>query len=128
MAGTIGVEINSKYDRILGIGRTSTSVISSILELGLKSPKESNANLVLNIGISLKTCTVRSLQQRTQKRRPREDGHLKLINVFEVITWNYRKVLPYKIPCNDNRKMRGKVYTEEILSQLLDDLQGIRLF
>jgi hypothetical protein len=70
----------------------------------------------------------KKLTAKDTKAKAREDGHLKLINVFVIIGWNYRKVIPYKIPGNDNGKMTGKVYTEEILSQILDDLQGITLF
>jgi hypothetical protein len=70
----------------------------------------------------------KKLTAKDTKAKAREDGHLKLINVFVIIGWNYRKVIPYKIPGNDNGKMTGKVYTEEILPQILDDLQGITLF
>jgi hypothetical protein len=74
MAGITGVKINLKYDHILSIGRTFTSAISSILELGLKSRKKSNANAALSTDISLKTYTVRSLRQRTQKQRHERTG------------------------------------------------------
>jgi hypothetical protein len=50
------------------------------------------------------------------KTKAREDRHLKLINVFVIISWNYRKVISYKISGNDNGKITGKVYTEKILS------------
>jgi hypothetical protein len=76
MAGITSVKINLKYDYILSIKRTFTFVLSFILKLGLKSRKKSNVNAVLSTDISLKTYIVRSLRQRTQKRRHKRTGTL----------------------------------------------------
>jgi hypothetical protein len=76
MVDIISIKINLKYDYILSIKRTFTSVISFILKLGLKLQKKLNANTALSINISLKTYIIRSLWQRTQKRRHKRTGIL----------------------------------------------------
>jgi hypothetical protein len=62
------------------------------------------------------------------KAKAREKEHLKLLNVFVVIGYNWRKIIPYQVP-NEIRKMTIKVYIETILLQLLDKLrdQGLTL-
>jgi len=57
------------------------------------------------------------------KAKAREEGHEKLLNVFVVIGYNYKKILTYEVP-NGVGKMTTKVYTEAILPQLLDDFQA----
>jgi hypothetical protein len=44
-----------------------------------------------------------------------------------AIGYNYRKIIPYKIPGNSNGNTTGKVYME-LLSEIVEDLQGITLF
>jgi hypothetical protein len=56
------------------------------------------------------------------KAKAREEEHLKLLNVFVVIGYNYRKILAYEVP-NRVGKMTTKFYTEVILPQLLEDFQ-----
>jgi hypothetical protein len=56
------------------------------------------------------------------KAKAREDEHLELLNVFVVIGWNYRKLVPYKVP-NKVGKMTTKVYTEHILPAIKEDLE-----
>ncbi|KIN01395.1 hypothetical protein OIDMADRAFT_145468 [Oidiodendron maius Zn] len=62
------------------------------------------------------------------KAKAREEKHLKLVNIFVIIGWDYRKIIPYKVP-NKVGKMTSKVYTEEILPSILQDLkdQGLTL-
>jgi hypothetical protein len=56
------------------------------------------------------------------KAKAREEDHLKLISVFVVIGYNYRKIIRYTVP-NSVGKMTTKVYTEDILPALLKDFQ-----
>lgn len=56
------------------------------------------------------------------KAKAREEDHLKLISVFVVIGYNYRKIIQYTVP-NSVGKMTTKVYTEDILPALLKDFQ-----
>jgi hypothetical protein len=58
----------------------------------------------------------KKLTAKDTKAKAQENRHLKLINVFIIISWNYKKVISYKIPGNNNEKITKKVYTEEILS------------
>jgi hypothetical protein len=44
------------------------------------------------------------------KAKARETEHLKLLNVFVIIGFNYRKCILYKVP-NDVGKITIKVYT-----------------
>jgi len=62
------------------------------------------------------------------KVKAREEEHLKLLNVFVVIGYNWRKIIPYEVP-NKVGKMTIKVYTEVILLGLLEELkeQGLTL-
>ena len=62
------------------------------------------------------------------KAKAREEKNLKLVNVFVIIGWDYRRIIPYKVP-NKIGKMTSKVYIEEILPSLLQDLkdQGLTL-
>jgi hypothetical protein len=59
------------------------------------------------------------------KAKAREPEYLKLLNVFVVIGFNYRKMIPYDCG-NSNRKMKTEVYLK-ILEELLPDLEGITL-
>ncbi|TVY57689.1 hypothetical protein LCER1_G002685 [Lachnellula cervina] len=60
------------------------------------------------------------------KAKAREDNHLKLLSVFVVIGYNYRKIIPYKVS-NSVGKMTTKVYIEQILPLLLADFQRLGL-
>jgi hypothetical protein len=44
------------------------------------------------------------------------------VNIFVVIEYTYRKTIPYKIP-NIIGKMTTKIYTKNILPQLMEDFQ-----
>jgi hypothetical protein len=56
------------------------------------------------------------------KAKAREKEHLKLLNVFVAIGYNWRKIIPYEVP-NNVGKMTTKVYTTVILPLLKDELQ-----
>jgi hypothetical protein len=62
------------------------------------------------------------------KAKAREEEPLKLLNVGVIIGYNWRKVIPYKVP-NAVGKMTMKVYTEVVLPSLKDELlnQGLTL-
>jgi hypothetical protein len=62
------------------------------------------------------------------KAKAWEEKPLKLLNVFVVIGYNYRRIVPYEVP-NNVGKMTGKVYTEVILPTIKDNLlsQGLTL-
>jgi hypothetical protein len=48
---------------------------------------------------------------------------LKLVNVFVIIGYDYRKIVSYEVP-NKVGKMTTKVYTEMILPAILEDLKA----
>lgn len=55
------------------------------------------------------------------KAKAREEEHLKLLNVFVIIGYNWRKVIPYEVP-NTVGKITTEVYTGVILPQICDEL------
>lgn len=55
------------------------------------------------------------------KAKAREEEHLPLLNVYVVIGYNFKLVLPYSVP-NKVGKMTTKYYTEQILPRLLLEL------
>lgn len=63
-----------------------------------------------------KPCNVhcKKVTLKDTKAKVREEKHLKLLNVFVVISYNYRKILTYKV-LNDVGKMTTKCYIEHIL-------------
>lgn len=44
------------------------------------------------------------------------------MNAFVVISWNWRKIIPYKVP-NKVGKITTKVYIEDILPAMVDELK-----
>ena len=40
----------------------------------------------------------KKVTSKDTKAKAREDGHLKLLNVFVVVSMNYRKLIPYSVP------------------------------
>jgi hypothetical protein len=55
------------------------------------------------------------------KAKAREEEHLPLLNVYVVIGYNFKLVLPYSVP-NKVGKMTTKCYIEQILPRLLLEL------
>ena len=70
----------------------------------------------------------KKLTSKEVQAKAQEDGQLKLINVFFVIGYNYRKRIHYSIPTNENGKISSEIYINKIFPQLLPDLQGITLY
>jgi hypothetical protein len=64
----------------------------------------------------------KKVTSKDTKAKAREEKHLTLVNVFVIIGWNYRRVIPYKVP-NKVGKMTTKAYTEEVLPACLQDLK-----
>jgi hypothetical protein len=64
----------------------------------------------------------KKVTSKDTKAKAREEKHLKLLNVFVIIGYNYRKIVPYEVP-NTVGKMTTKVYTEVILPAILEDLK-----
>ena len=62
------------------------------------------------------------------KAKAREEDHLKLLNIGVIIGYNWRKVIPYKVP-NSVGKMTTEVYIQHILPSIRDELldQGLTL-
>ena len=77
-----------------------------------------------------KPCNVHRKKITTKdiKAKAREEEHLKLLSVFVVISYSYRKIIPYEVP-NSVGKMTTTVYTQYILPMIKDDLldQGLTL-
>ena len=71
----------------------------------------------------------KKVTSKDTKAKAREEEALKLLNVFVVISYNYRKIVPYKVP-NNVGKITTKVYTEVILPAILNDLldRGLTLY
>lgn len=70
----------------------------------------------------------KKVTSKDTKAKAREEEHLKLLNVFVIIGFNYRKYIPYEVP-NNVGKMTTKVYTGHILPTVQDDLikEGLTL-
>ena len=70
----------------------------------------------------------KKVTSKDTKAKAREEEHLKLLNVGIVIGYNWRKIIPYKVP-NNVGKMTTKVYTTMVLPLLRDELldQGLTL-
>ena len=64
----------------------------------------------------------KKVTSKDTKAKARETEHLKLLNVFVIIGFNYRRCIPYEVP-NDVGKMTTKVYTTHILPLIKEDLQ-----
>ena len=56
------------------------------------------------------------------KAKAREEEHLKLLNIFVIIGFNYKKLILYEVP-NDVGKMTTEVYTGVILPLIKEDLK-----
>ena len=65
----------------------------------------------------------KKVSSKDVKAKARENEHLKLLHVYVVLGLGYRKIIPYKVN-NEVGKMTTKVYTEEVLPQLVDDLKS----
>ena len=62
---------------------------------------------------------LKKVTSKDKKAAAQEEGHLKLINIFVVVGYNFKKTIRYKVS-NDVGKMEQNVYIE-ILKQLLTD-------
>lgn len=62
------------------------------------------------------------------KSKARETDHLKLLNVFVIIGYNYRRVISYKVS-NKVDKMKSKAY-KHLIDQLRHDVdfRGLTLW
>lgn len=71
-----------------------------------------------------KVCSVhlKKTTSKDMKAKAREDNQLPLLNVFVVIGYKYKKMIPYKVPSNSNGKITTEVYTQQILPLIKDDL------
>ncbi|KAH6704129.1 hypothetical protein BKA61DRAFT_577225 [Leptodontidium sp. MPI-SDFR-AT-0119] len=71
----------------------------------------------------------KKVTSKDTKVKAREDEHLRLLNVFVVIGYDYRKILTYDAG-NVVGKMSTKCYTEQIHPHLLDDFRskGLTLY
>jgi len=56
----------------------------------------------------------KQITSKDTKAKAREENHLKLLNIFVIINYNFRKIITYKVN-NLVGKMTGKVYTDVIL-------------
>ena len=65
----------------------------------------------------------KKVSSRDVKAKARENEHLKLLHVYVVLGLGYCKIILYKVN-NEVGKMTTKVYTEEVLLQLVDDLKS----
>jgi hypothetical protein len=64
----------------------------------------------------------KKVMSKDTKAKSREEKHLKLVNAFVIIGFDYCKIIPYEVP-NKVGKMTTKVYTEVILPAVLGDLK-----
>jgi hypothetical protein len=64
----------------------------------------------------------KKVTSKDTKAKAREEEHLKLLNVFVIIGFNYKKLIPYEVP-NDVGKMTTEVYTRVILPLIKEDLK-----
>ena len=64
----------------------------------------------------------KKVTSKDTKAKAKEEDHLKLLNVFVVMGYNYRRVIPYEVD-NSVGKMTTKVYTTYILPAIKEDLK-----
>lgn len=64
----------------------------------------------------------KKVTSKDMKAKAREAEHLKLLNVFVIISFSYCWYILYEVP-NDVGKMTIKVYTSHILPLIKEDLQ-----
>ena len=64
----------------------------------------------------------KKVTSKDTKAKAREEKHLKLINVFVAIRYNWRKIILYEVD-NGVGKMTTQVYLRDILPQLIDELK-----
>jgi hypothetical protein len=64
----------------------------------------------------------KKVTSKDTKAKAQEEEHLKLLNVFVIIGYNYQKLILYKVS-NEVGKMTTKVYTEVILPAVKEDLE-----
>ena len=55
----------------------------------------------------------KKITSKDTKAKAREEGHLKLLNVFVIIGFNYKRLIPYEVD-NNGGKMTTKVYISQI--------------
>ncbi|TVY91436.1 hypothetical protein LAWI1_G002132 [Lachnellula willkommii] len=67
----------------------------------------------------------KQITAKDTKAKAREEEPLKQLHVFMVISFNYKKMIPYDCG-NTNGKIKTEVYLQ-ILRQLLPDMDGITL-
>ena len=72
----------------------------------------------------------KKVTSKDTKAKAREEEHLLLLNVFIIIGHNYKRMISYEMPSNLVGKMTTKVYTQEILLIIKNDLlsQGLTLW
>lgn len=72
----------------------------------------------------------KTVTSKDTKAKAREEDYIPLLNVFVVIGYNYKRMIPYEIPSNSVGKMTTKFYTQEILPAIKDDLldRGLTLW
>ena len=71
---------------------------------------------------------IKKVTTKDEKEKAKEDAHFETLNVFVVIGWNYKRMIPYKTP-NSNGKITTTVY-KELLDMIKDDLisRGLTLW
>jgi hypothetical protein len=63
----------------------------------------------------------KKVASKDTKTKTREKEYLKLLSIFVVIGYNYRRVIPYKVD-NSVGKMTAEAYIGQVLPVLLPDL------
>jgi REP element-mobilizing transposase RayT len=63
----------------------------------------------------------KKVMSKDTKTKAREENYLKLLNIFMVIRYNYRRMILYIVP-NRVGKIIIEIYTEHILPTILPDL------
>ena len=65
---------------------------------------------------------LKKVTSKDTKAKAREEEALPLLNIFVIISKGYRRFIPYKVPSNKVGKISTKVYTQEILPAIKQDL------
>ena len=73
------------------------------------------------MNIQKKTITTKTIWDKEKK-----EDHFKQLYIFIAISYNYKKVVPYT-SSNSNGKISSKVYIEQVLPTLKEDLQRLDL-
>lgn len=114
--------LGNKIDVIDTHTQTSYNVFGTQCPPGLQVTKRVKRKLGKESREARLNVHLKKVTSKDTKAKAREEEALPLLNIFVIISKGYRKFIPYKVPSNKVGKMSTKVYTQEILTAIKQDL------